>query len=116
MFVGLTYNAGTGGSGTAPAVPTSYSSKAPATILGNTGPFINSDPTKIFYGWNTAANGTGTSYPAGSTITMNADKTLYAQWVNATPQYTLTYNGNGSTGGAVPAPPTSSTGVNTPNV
>jgi hypothetical protein len=112
----LTYNAGTGGSGTAPAVPTSDSSKAPATILGNTGPFINSDPTKIFYGWNTAANGTGTSYPAGSTITMNADKTLYAQWVNATPQYTLTYNGNGSTGGAVPAPPTSSTGVNTPNV
>jgi uncharacterized repeat protein (TIGR02543 family) len=102
----LTYNAGTGGSGTAPAAPTSYSSKAPATILGNTGPFINSDPTKIFYGWNTAANGTGTSYPAGSTITMNADKTLYAQWVNATPEYTVTYFGNGSTGGAVPAPPT----------
>jgi uncharacterized repeat protein (TIGR02543 family) len=37
---------------------------------------------------------------------MNADKTLYAQWVNATPQYTVTYDGNGSTGGAVPAPPT----------
>jgi uncharacterized repeat protein (TIGR02543 family) len=104
----LTYNANAsaGGSGTAPAAPTSYSSKAPATILGNTGPFINSDPTKIFYGWNTAANGTGTSYPAGSTITMNADKTLYAQWVNATPEYTVTYFGNGSTGGAVPAPPT----------
>jgi uncharacterized repeat protein (TIGR02543 family) len=102
----LTYNAGTGGSGTAPAAPTSYSSKAPATILGNTGPFTNSDPSKIFYGWNTAANGSGTSYPAGSTITMNADKTLYAQWVSATPQYTVTYNGNGSTGGAVPAPPT----------
>jgi uncharacterized repeat protein (TIGR02543 family) len=94
----LTYNAGTGGSGTAPAAPTSYSSKAPATILGNTGPFTNSDPTKIFYGWNTAANGTGTSYPAGSTITMNADKTLYAQWVSATPQYTVTYNGNGASG------------------
>ena len=102
----LTYNAGTGGSGTAPAAPTSYSSKAPATILGNTGPFTNSDPTKIFYGWNTLANGSGTSYPAGSTVTMNADKTLYAQWVNATPQYTVIYNGNGSTGGAVPAPPT----------
>jgi uncharacterized repeat protein (TIGR02543 family) len=102
----LTYLAGTGGSGTAPASPTTYSSNAPATILGNTGPFTNSDPTKIFYGWNTLANGTGISYPAGSTITMNADKTLYAQWVSATPEYTVTYNGNGSTGGAVPAAPT----------
>jgi uncharacterized repeat protein (TIGR02543 family) len=104
----LTYdaNAAAGGSGPAPASPTSYSSNAPATILGNTGPYTNSDPNKIFYGWNTAADGTGTSYPAGSTITMNADKILYAQWVSSTPQYTVTYNGNGSTGGAVPAPPT----------
>jgi uncharacterized repeat protein (TIGR02543 family) len=95
----LTYLAGTGGSGTPPTgSPTTYSSNAPATISGNTGPFTNSDPTKIFYGWNTAANGTGTSYPAGSTITMNADKTLYAQWVSATPQYTVTYIANGATG------------------
>jgi uncharacterized repeat protein (TIGR02543 family) len=104
----LTYdaNAAAGGSGTAPASPTTYSSNAPATILGNTGPYTNSDPTKIFYGWNTAANGTGISYPVGSTITMNANKTLYAQWVSATPEYTVTYIGNGATGGAVPAVPT----------
>jgi uncharacterized repeat protein (TIGR02543 family) len=94
----LTYLAGTGGSGTAPVAPTSYSSNAPATILGNTGPFTNSDPSKIFYGWNTAADGTGTSYPAGSTITMNSNKTLYAQWVSSTPQYTVTYNANGASG------------------
>jgi uncharacterized repeat protein (TIGR02543 family) len=95
----LTYLAGTGGSGTAPTgSPTTYSSNSTATILGNTGPFTNSDLTKIFYGWNTAANGTGTSYPAGSTITMNANKTLYAQWVSATPQYTVTYIANGATG------------------
>ena len=102
----LTYNAGTGGSGTAPASPTTYSANAPATILGNTGPFTNSDPTKTFYGWNTAANGTGTSYPAGSTLTMTANTTLYAQWVSATPQYTVTYDANGAAGGAVPAAPT----------
>lgn len=104
----LTYdaNATAGGSGTPPASPTSYSSNAPATILGNTGPYTNSDPTKIFYGWNTAADGTGTSYPAGSTITMNSDKTLYAQWVSNTSPYTVTYNGNGATGGTVPAAPT----------
>jgi uncharacterized repeat protein (TIGR02543 family) len=37
---------------------------------------------------------------------MNSDKTLYAQWVSSTPQYTVTYMANGATGGAVPAPPT----------
>ena len=102
----LTYNAGTGGAGTAPASPTTYSANAAATILGNTGPFTNSDPNKIFYGWNTAADGSGTSYPAGSPITMNADKTLYAQWADNTSSYRVTYDANGATGGAVPAAPT----------
>jgi uncharacterized repeat protein (TIGR02543 family) len=101
----LTYNAGTGGSGTAPASPTSYYSNAPATILGNIGPYTNSDTTKIFYGWNTSADGSGTSYSAGSTITMNANKTLYAQW-GSPPLLTVTYDANGATGGAVPAAPT----------
>ena len=102
----LTYNAGTGGSGTAPASPTTYSSNAAATILGNTGPYTNSDTNKVFYGWNTAADGSGTSYPTGSTITMNADKTLYAQWADDTVSYTVTYDANGATGGDVPAAPT----------
>jgi uncharacterized repeat protein (TIGR02543 family) len=112
----LTYDANTvaGGSGTPPASPTSYSSNTPATILGNTGPYINSDLTKIFYGWNTAANGSGTNYPVGTpftgtTITMNANKTLYAQWGN-TPTVTVTYNANtpigATTSGVVPAAPT----------
>jgi hypothetical protein len=121
----LTYdaNAAAGGSGTPPASPTSYSSNAPATILGNTGPYINSDLTKIFYGWNTAVDGTGTSYPVGTpftgtTITMNANKTLYAQWGN-TPTVTVTYNANtpigATTSGVVPAAPTTyPTGVQVP--
>jgi uncharacterized repeat protein (TIGR02543 family) len=110
----LTYNAGNGGSGTAPASPTSYSSNTPATILGNTGPYTNSDPTKIFYGWNTVIDGSGTSYPAGSTITMNANKTLYAQW-GSTPLLTVTYDANGATSGSVPAAPTNyPTGVQVP--
>jgi uncharacterized repeat protein (TIGR02543 family) len=106
----LTYdaNAAAGGSGTSPNSPnpTTYNSNAAATILGNTGPYTNSDTNKIFYGWNTAADGTGISYPAGTTITMNANKILYAQWVSATPQYTVIYDANGATGGSVPAPPT----------
>jgi uncharacterized repeat protein (TIGR02543 family) len=101
----LTYNAGTGGSGTPPAPTTSYASKTPVDILGNT--FINSDPSYVFYGWNTDPSGNGTSYPVGSDITMTTNTNLYAQWVSATPQYTVTYYGNGSTGGAVPAPATS---------
>ena len=114
----LTYdaNSAAGGSGTAPNSPnpTTYSSKSTATILGNTGPYTNSDPTKIFYGWNTAADGTGTSYQAGSTRTMTANTILYAQWVSATPQYTVTYDANGATGGSVPATTTYPSGVQVP--
>ena len=45
-----------------------------------------SEPTRehyIFTGWNTAANGSGTSYAPGANYTVNADLTLYAQWVEA---------------------------------
>jgi uncharacterized repeat protein (TIGR02543 family) len=106
----LTYdaNSAAGGSGTAPndPNPTTYSSKTTATILGNTGSYTNSDPNKLFYNWNTLANGTGTSYSVNSTITMSTNTTLYAQWVSATPQYEVTYDANGATGGYVPAAPT----------
>jgi uncharacterized repeat protein (TIGR02543 family) len=91
--VNLTYNVN-GGSGA--DIVTPYNLNTAATITGKPGSFTNG--SLVFYGWNTAANGTGTSYPAGSTITMNADKTLYAQWVSATPQYTVTYIANGATG------------------
>ena len=33
-----------------------------------------------FIGWNTAANGSGTSYAGGATYTNDANLTLYAQW------------------------------------
>ena len=34
-----------------------------------------------FVGWNTAADGSGTSYAAGATYTTDDDATLYAQWL-----------------------------------
>jgi hypothetical protein len=37
---------------------------------------------------------------------MIANTNLYAQWVSATPQYLVTYDANGATGGSVPAAPT----------
>ena len=47
----------------------------------------------IFTGWNTLADGTGTSYAAGSTYTTDADLELFAQWEVITT--TLTVNPNG---------------------
>ena len=49
-----------------------------------------------FVNWNTASNGTGTSYASGGTYTGNANLTLYAQWTPNT--YTVSYNANGGTG------------------
>lgn len=62
----------------------------------NATPTVASGPSRTnftFNGWNTAANGSGTSYAAGTTITMNANYTLYAQWTPIT--YTVTWNANG---------------------
>ena len=51
-----------------------------------------------FAGWNTAIDGSGTSYAAGSTATC-ADLTLYAQWTeDAATTYTVAYDPNGGTG------------------
>jgi uncharacterized repeat protein (TIGR02543 family) len=33
-----------------------------------------------FAGWNTAANGSGTAYANGATVTLTGDLALYAQW------------------------------------
>lgn len=56
-------------------------------------------PTRTGYtfkNWNTAANGSGTSYASGASYTGNAALTLYAQWTINT--YTVSYNANGGTG------------------
>jgi len=46
-----------------------------------------------FDGWNTASDGTGTSYAGGAKYTITADATLYAQYtIN---QYTIKFNTNG---------------------
>ena len=59
----------------------------------------------IFSGWNTAADGSGTSYSAGATVeglisTESEEVTLYAQWTKDT-QYTITFNKNGADSGSV---------------
>jgi uncharacterized repeat protein (TIGR02543 family) len=48
------------------------------TLAQNTGNLVKTG--YAFSGWNTQANGMGTSYPAGGTFTTDANTTLYAEW------------------------------------
>ncbi len=52
---------------------------------------------KVFSGWNTASDGSGTAYAVGATVT--GDLTLFAQWATA---YHVSYNGNGADSGSAP--------------
>ena len=56
----------------------SYYSGESVTVLGNTGN-LKKDDYK-FVGWNTKADGTGTSYVAGDTFNISKNTVLYAQW------------------------------------
>lgn len=70
----ITFDAN-GGSGTVPSAISTYVGVAntiPSNSLTRTG--------YTFNGWNTASDGSGTSYATGSTITPTGDVTLYAQW------------------------------------
>ena len=49
-----------------------------------------------FTGWNTAADGKGTGYTDGETISVTSDMTLYAQW--AANVHTVTFIANGGEG------------------
>jgi uncharacterized repeat protein (TIGR02543 family) len=75
-----------------------YAANATATVL-NGGTLVKTG--YLFFGWNTAANGSGTSYAVGSTFNITANTSLYAQWTVRT--YTISYNGNGNTSGTAPA-------------
>lgn len=74
-------------------------SGAPSSQTKNYGVTLTLSSTKptrtgyTFSGWNTKADGSGTSYAAGANYTANAAATLYAQWTIIT--YTVSYNANG---------------------
>jgi uncharacterized repeat protein (TIGR02543 family) len=97
----VTYNGNGNTAGTAPVDPSSpylNNTTETVTVLGQ-GDLVKTGYT--FEGWNTLADGTGTSYAAAAPLTITADTILYAQWaVIAT--YALTYDGNGNTSGTAP--------------
>ena len=85
---------GNGGSGST-VDNTAYIADQQATILANG--FTRSGFT--FTGWNTAPDGSGTSYTAGQPVTVTGDMILYAQWI---PEYVnITVSANPFEGGTV---------------
>jgi len=85
-----------GGSGSAP-------SKTDFTVA-NGGTVVDNTLTRagyVFDGWNTAADGSGSTYMAGDVYADAQNLVLYATW--APIEYVLTYDANGGTG-TTPAP------------
>lgn len=88
----VSYNAN-GGSG----APSNQTKTYGATLT-----LSNTKPTRTGYtfsAWNTAQNGSGTSYAPGGSYTANAAVTLYAQWTVNT--YVVTFDAQG--GSVTPA-------------
>ncbi len=85
------HNSSTGGTAPDPAAPT-YNTNY--TVASNTGNLVRAGYT--FAGWNTQADGLGTSYTAGSgSFTITSDTTLYARWTPNT--LTVTFDSNSGT-------------------
>lgn len=79
-YYNLTYNViydANGGTGTTIDSNNPYINGSTVTVLNNS--FTKSSST--FNNWNTAADGSGTSYNPGDTLTITSNITLYAQWV-----------------------------------
>jgi uncharacterized repeat protein (TIGR02543 family) len=96
----VTYIGNGSNGGNVPIDTTNYEQGATVMVQGNPGNLVRTGYS--FTGWNTAANGSGTTYTQGSTLLMGtANVSLYAMWTQV-PTYTVTYYGNGNTGGTVP--------------
>ena len=78
-----------GASGTMTDTNSPYTKDATVTVLGNS---FTAPTGMVFTGWNTKADGSGTSYAAGNTFDAVKDVTLFAQWAYpATGTGTITY-------------------------
>ena len=82
----VTYNDNGADSGSVPTDSTQYSYNASVTVKGNTGNLDRNGYT--FSGWNTAADGSGTTYSANDTFNISSNTTLYAYWVSGRYDFT----------------------------
>jgi uncharacterized protein (TIGR02145 family)/uncharacterized repeat protein (TIGR02543 family) len=100
ILFSVQYNGNGNTSGTVPLDTAKYTTGSTIIIRSNTG--VLTKPGATFAGWNTLADGTGTNYSADANLLMgNANIVLFARWTS-NPTFTITYNGNGNTGGTVP--------------
>lgn len=96
----VTYSGNGSTNGSVPVDASTYEKGAAATVKANIGALVKTGST--FAGWNTLENGTGTSYTGGDDFLIGTTNvTLYAKWTTI-PVYTVTYRGNGNTGGSIP--------------
>ena len=103
----LTYNANAVTTGSVPIDATNYNIGNSAVVAGNTGSLARTGYS--FAGWTLAADGSGTVYQSGQTLTWgSASQTLYAKWTANT--YTISYNTNGATGAQTNSSDTYTTG------
>jgi LPXTG-motif cell wall-anchored protein len=102
----LSYNVNNG-SGTAPASATQLYN---TTITISNGSGLSRTDYE-FGGWNTAANGSGTSYAAGSTFTFSANTMLYAKWTAVPTLSSSVTDGKIYTGGRITLTPNISGGT-----
>jgi len=95
----VTYNAN-GASGTA---PTAQTVNAGTVIrLPDKGGLTKTG--YAFTGWCESLSGADTIYSVGTSLTVTGNMVFYAQWLDSsTPQFTVTFNANGATGGSAPA-------------
>jgi uncharacterized protein (TIGR02145 family)/uncharacterized repeat protein (TIGR02543 family) len=94
----VTYEGNENSSGAAPIDANVYSMDEMVTVKAVTG--LGKNGYKCV-GWNTSADGKGTSYTGGSTFKMGSvNVVLYANWIAV---YTVTFDGQGATTEASPA-------------
>jgi uncharacterized repeat protein (TIGR02543 family) len=118
----VTYDGNSNTGGSVPTDANTYINGASVTVSGNTGSLVRTGYT--LSSWNTAANGSGTSYATSGSATFNmgsGNVTLYAIWTanggggggsapvspSGNTTYKVKYELNGSTSGSVPVDPTS---------
>ena len=89
-FRAVTFNSNNGSGSTS----TQWVQSGVATAL-QTNPYTYTG--YVFQGWNTAVDGTGTTYTNLANITTTSAITLYAQW-RAGVTHTVTFDANGGTG------------------
>ena len=74
----VTYNGNGNTGGSVPVDSSFYALNANVTVLGNTGSLVKTGNS--FEDWNTASDGSGTSYDPADVFQISGMTTLYAQW------------------------------------